>query len=49
MHCKTIRREQLEEELRQDENDRIIHKLFIGELKPPNKLILKRLKEEYKQ
>ncbi len=44
--CKSIRLDQRAEEIRQDQNDRQIHKYFEGSLKPSNKKIIRKLKEE---
>ena len=37
-----------ESERSQNQNDRRIHKHFIGSLKPKDKQIIKKLKEDYK-
>ena len=37
------------DEQAEEENARKIHKFFLGELTPPNNLIIKQLKEEYSQ
>ena len=44
-----LRNDQRAEERRQDQNDRNIQKYFDGSLKPSNKKILRKLKEESKR